>query len=50
MQNYLNKQNLVLRNRYLDLLNDPRIHGVNGLFALSFKGKDDRESYNTTAC
>ena len=32
-------------NQYLDLLIDPSLHGVNGLFVLSFENEAQRTSY-----
>ena len=37
------KKNQV-QNRYLDFFNDPSFQGVNRIFVLSFKEKDDQES------
>ena len=42
---YLCKPTNYTWNRYLDVLIDPGFQGVNGIFVLSFKHEDGRESY-----
>ena len=42
---YLCKPTNQAWNRYLDVLIDPGFQGVNGIFVLSFKDEDGRESY-----
>ena len=42
---YIAKTTHEARSRYLDFLIDPGFQGVNGMFVLSFKDDNGRESY-----